>query len=201
MSAPPSREEPDDEILIAACRLPRPAANRAFVLLVRRYEPRVFRTCLRMLGNEADAEDATQDVFVKVFRNLHVFEGRSSFGTWLFAIARNQCLSAISKRAALNSLRVHAGDIEQARATGAAPDLELEHSDLLDKTLARLKPEEREVLVYRFVSGLQIDEIASLLELSLSAAKMRLYRAMERFTSVSDAITGGHALAPPPARK
>ena len=130
-----------------------------------------------------------QEVFVKVFRKLNAFEGRSSFSTWLFTITRNECLTAISKRASLPTHAADTFDEELVPSGEALPTDRLEQADLLEKTLARLKPEDREVLVARFVSGLRIEEVADVLDLSLSAAKMRLYRAMERFRAAAEDVT------------
>lgn len=187
----------DDLALVEACRRGRGEATRAFSELVRRYEPRVYRTCLRMLRDPADAEDVCQDIFVRVFRKLHSFEGRSRFSTWLFSIARNECLSALKKRA--DRATESFDESSRGAAQGSEPgvDIRYEQQDLLEKTLANLSPEDREVLTLRFVAELQIDEIAVLAEISLSAAKMRLYRAMERFSATAARLSEG--VSPDPA--
>lgn len=182
-------DDRDEDQLIADCQSLQPSANAAFQILVQRYEPRVYRTCVTMLRNRADAEDVTQEIFIKVFRKLHAFERRSSFSSWLFAIARNECLSAIAK--AKSSRLYRAESIDSADmpsfATGLAEAVESQ--DLLNRVLERLKPEERDILVSRFVSELAIDDIASLHQISLSAAKMRLYRAIDRFALLADTLS------------
>ncbi len=182
-------DEREDEELIAACQSAMPAASSSFEILVRRYEPRVYRTCLRMLGKPAEAEDVAQEVFIKVFRKLHAFERRSSFSTWLFTVTRNECLSAIAKSRATERMLQHDVDLSELPGIDDSVAIAVESADLLSKVLVRMTLEEQEVLIARFVSELAIADIAELLGLSLSAAKMRLYRAIERFESISQSIS------------
>ena len=84
--------QPDDD-LIALCKAELPYVTTAFEKLVRHYEPLVYRTCLSYLKSENDAEETTQDVFLRLFFNIEKFDGRSSFKTWLFRIVANICAS------------------------------------------------------------------------------------------------------------
>ncbi len=182
------RVDPDEE-LVRACQRELPHRTRAFEALVRRYEPQVYRTCLRIVGNPADAEDAAQEVFIRVLRGLGAFEGKSSFRTWLFSIARNECVDLLRKRRPEfeYSLESPEADAVNDDAAVAEPVLTAALSaDLLDKTLSALKPAEREVLALRFGAELDFEALASTLGVSLSAAKMRLYRAVEHFVSVAN---------------
>jgi len=72
--------------------------KRAFAALVDAYSPRLYRLALRMLGDPLEAEDVLQDTFLKAFRNLQSFEGRSKMGTWLYRIASNEALMRLRKR-------------------------------------------------------------------------------------------------------
>lgn len=178
-----------DGELVLACVRELPYRTRAFDTLVRHYEPQVYRTCLRILGNPSDAEDATQEIFIRVLRSLDTFEGKSSFRTWLFRVVRNECVDLLRKRRPEfeHSLESLESDAVSNDAALAEPVLEAVLStDLLDKTLSALKPAEREVLALRFGAELDFEALASTLGVSLSAAKMRLYRAVQRFVTVAN---------------
>jgi RNA polymerase sigma-70 factor (ECF subfamily) len=177
-----------DAGLVELCQIQLPYSTEAFEVLVRRHEPQVFRTCWRYLGDAQEAEEASQDAFVRVFRGLARFEWRSSFRTWLFRIVHNVCVTRRRRRA--THVAREAAYLEHTRG-----EIELEGSfesgtahagedfapGAVREAVERLSEADRQVLVLRFVSDLQLEEIAEVLELALSATKMRLYRAMERF--------------------
>ncbi|MDH3692010.1 MAG: sigma-70 family RNA polymerase sigma factor, partial [Gammaproteobacteria bacterium] len=128
-----------------------------------------------------DAEDACQEVLTRVFRRIDQFEGRSGFRTWLYRVTENQCRTLLRKQR----------QRQERELTGQAlPDVNMEPLDfvdnfetkaLVDKVLARLPASDREVLALRFREDLSFDKMAQHLNLRLSAAKMRLYRAMDHF--------------------
>ena len=172
--------QPDDD-LIALCKAELPYVTTAFEKLVRHYEPLVYQTCLRYLKSENDAEEATQDVFLRLFFNIEKFDGRSSFKTWLFRIVANICASKY------RSLRRNK---EQKQAYFEHLEF-IQHEDPsyhdpervdgpLMSALDTLSAEDREILILRHVSDLSFQEISEVLELKLSASKMRLYRAEQR---------------------
>ncbi len=72
--------------------------KEAFAWLVDQYRDMIYTVCLRMLNSEADAEEAAQDAFVKAYRSLSSFQGKSKFSTWIYRIAYNQCISVIRKK-------------------------------------------------------------------------------------------------------
>ncbi len=182
----------DDDELIEICVGSDRHDPAPFEVLVRRYEPVVHRVCLRILGSHSDADDVSQNVFLRVFRYLPAFERRSTFKTWLITIARNECFTFISKQK-----NAGLGDVDYATIGDSEFSASNEHlledqvgaGDMLAKTLASLSLRDREILTLRFVAELGLEEIATALDLSLSAAKMRLYRAVERFTETSDELS------------
>ncbi|MEZ5299624.1 MAG: sigma-70 family RNA polymerase sigma factor [Verrucomicrobiales bacterium] len=157
----------------------------AYRELVRRFEPMVFGTCLRMIQNQEDAEEVCQDAFLQVFHKIGQFEGRSSFKTWLFRIVFNLSVRRrenIAKRAH-REIKV-AGEIAKhsdhfVPPEGAAGQISLGAE--VEEALSRLDGNEQRVLILKFVSGLSLQEIADVFEVGLSAAKMRTYRALESF--------------------
>ncbi len=180
---------PSDDQLVAQAKAEHPYDTRSFETLVRRYEPRVFEACMRYLGNEQDAQEVSQDIFMRVFHGLGTFEGRASYRTWLFRIARNECASRYRKRklgeARRDAIRAHFID-EGPRAVRAPPSRE-GWTGPVGETLSRLSQEDREVLILRHIAELALQEIADALEIGLSATKMRLYRAEERFRTEYEA--------------
>ena len=168
----------DDDELVALAQKELPYGMRAYEELVKRHESVLYAVCLRLVGNRQDAEDVSQDVMLKVFTNIKKFEGRSSYKTWLLQIATNACTDRLKHKAVADRyvLSVRNEPLEFS---------EQEHDD--DRVLAllsRLSPDEREVLTLRFVADLSLQEVADSADLSLSAAKMRLYRATEKLRAL-----------------
>jgi RNA polymerase sigma-70 factor, ECF subfamily len=146
----------------------------AFEELVRRHRDRVFRIAVRMLGDENDAEDATQDAFVLAWRRLPEFRADSQFSTWLHRIVTNRCLDMLRARRPTTTLP------ESREAPASRPDRIVEGVwQVADLKLAigRLTPEQRAPLVLRDLEGRTYEEIAEILEISVSAVKSRLHRA------------------------
>lgn len=177
----------DEESLIARCRNELPYIMDAFSEVVRRHERYVFNLCRRYLGTEDDAEDVTQDIFIRVFHALPQFEGRSQFKTWLYRIAMNQCHTVVEKRKRF----VYDTDDEESGSlfdsllvdehTPADVYDNDEEQDCVQQTLGKMRPGESEILNLRFMGELSLDDIANTLDAKLSATKMRFYRAMEQF--------------------
>ncbi len=175
---PPS----DHELVRAALG----GSERAFRMLVERYERGVLSLVSRMLGNREDAEDVAQETFVKAFSRLDTFNPSYKFSNWLFKIAHNTALDVLRRRGAD---RVIAGTpgLEDSDPVSSvaderspAPDELAERAELhqdLEWALARLRPEFRSVIVLRHVEGRSYEDIAEILSLPLGTVKTFLYRA------------------------
>jgi RNA polymerase sigma-70 factor (ECF subfamily) len=175
--------EPRDETaLLRAVRTRARGWESARSRLLERHGPAVYRRCLKRLRQVHDAEDAFQETMLRALRGMRRFEGRSGLRTWLFAIADNECSSFVHRARRHNHsehlrrlLQIHEANLrrevvvdgEQRRAVSAA--------------LRNLSPNAREVLGLRFYREASLHEIAHILGISLSAAKMRLYRALDQF--------------------
>jgi RNA polymerase sigma-70 factor (ECF subfamily) len=172
-----------DEQLVAQAQAELPYNTNSFEALVRRHEPRVYEACVRYLGHEQDAEEVSQDIFVRVFHGLPKFERRASFRTWLFSVVRNECASRYRKRKRAEEQRaaISAQMLEERDTAVLALEPQQEWTGPVGETIGRLSEQDREVLVLRHVGQLSFQEIAAALGLGLSATKMRLYRAEERF--------------------
>jgi RNA polymerase sigma-70 factor (ECF subfamily) len=172
-----------------------PPENLTPELVFREYAPRIFNLARRMLGNDADAEDVTQDVLLQVVRKLDTFRGDSQIATWLHRVTVNAALAHRQKRA--NRQKREGGEatddlLDQAGPgwSGAAakrwnvspdePVLAAEQAELIDKAIAQLPEPFRDVYVLADVEGLPNAEIAEILGLSVAAVKSRLHRARLR---------------------
>jgi RNA polymerase sigma-70 factor (ECF subfamily) len=139
----------------------------------------VYNVSLRMLRNPADAEDATQDVFLRAFSRLHQYRPSQPFGAWLHGIARNRCLDIIRSRRPAAEL----GAPEQATGTAvAAEDVEGTAiarltSERVRAAMDRLTERERSLLVLRYWEDLPTEAIARALAMSEGAARVALLRA------------------------
>ncbi len=163
----------------------------AFEALTTRYEQRVFSLAMRMLRQEQDAEDVTQQTFLSALENLKGFRGEAGFATWLLRIATHAALKIIRKRQGLETVSLDA-TIESVDGAEAIPHPEYiadwrqspeqlveknEIRRLLDEALARLDEKHRLVFLLRDVEGLSIKETADTLGLSEANIKVRLLRA------------------------
>ena len=164
----------------------------------REYAPRIYHIARRLLNNEADAEDVTQDVLLQVVRKLHTFRGESTLPTWLHRITVNAALAHREKRTNRAKHETTTGYEELLEAVAAEPPhgvklprpnvhagpdelaLATEQRALIDRAIARLPQLFRDVFVLADVEGIPSDEIATLLGLSVPAVKSRLHRARLR---------------------
>ena len=168
----------DDRRLLAQAR---GGEVEAFAELVRRHEHRVRAGLYRLLDDERDVEEATQDSFVQAWRNLDRFRGEAAVFTWLYRIAVNEALGRLRrKRVPLaEGADVEQADSRTAEATsepeGAAEAGELKA--FLARRIRALPLEYRAPLVLRDLFGLSNQEVADVLELSVAAAKSRIHRA------------------------
>jgi RNA polymerase sigma-70 factor (ECF subfamily) len=155
----------------------------------REYAPRIYNLALRMLGNEADAEDVTQDVLLQLIRKLDTFRGESAFPTWLHRITVNAALAYRRKRASREQHHVHDpldSFLEEGKHAAPVrnwwikPDqiaVDRETQRLIEKAIASLPEIYRDVYVLADVEGLANSEIGDMLKLSVPAVKSRLHRA------------------------
>ncbi len=174
----------DDE-LVARCKAELPYNVNAYRELLRRHEPLVYRSCLKMLGSVQDAEEACQDSFLQVFHKISQFEGRSAFKTWLYRIVYNRCIETRRKDARRNQYHAKLKEeVENEELANSNPDSHNEITGRVHEVIAKMNGEERRLVTLRYISGLSIQEISDVLEIGLSATKMRLYRAQERFKEI-----------------
>lgn len=171
-----------DEEIVAICKKQLPGDITGYRELLRRYEGLVVNTCNKMIGSMQDAEEVAQDAFLQLFHKIHQFEGRSTFRTWFYKIVHNYCRNRIAK---ISRKRKGAAAYEEYAANNE-PDIEDASDepaikDVVEDAMSKLPEKDREILVMKFTTGLTIQEISDVMEIGLSAAKMRLYRALDAF--------------------
>jgi RNA polymerase sigma-70 factor (ECF subfamily) len=157
----------------------------AFAELIRRHEHRVYRTILGILGDPVEAQDGLQNAFLKAFKHINEFQGRSKFATWLISITRNTALQLLRDQDETESLDVGSQEEEgfrplQVRAWQENPEelySQAEMRDLVEQEIMRLPPKYRIVVMLHDIEQLSKDEVAVALDLSVTAVKARLYRA------------------------
>ncbi len=175
-------------------------------LVFREYAPRIYNLARRMLGNDADAEDVTQEVLLQVVRKLETFRGESQIGTWLHRVTVNAALAHRQKRAnrqkyeaseATDQLLSSAGPTGPIKRWNVSPDepvLAAEQTELIEKAIATLPEPFRDVYVLADVEGLPNAEIGEMLGLSVAAVKSRLHRARLRMRdALAPHFEGGRA--------
>jgi RNA polymerase sigma-70 factor, ECF subfamily len=157
--------------------------TEAYASLVQATQGRVYRFCLLLLSNPTDADDAAQETFIKAFKALKTFHGKSSFSTWVCHIAHNLCMDKLRKKTrqktdSLDGMLEHNSErLNNALSEHEIPEESPIDYDMLKHSLASMRPEYREILVLREISELSYDQIAKNLKCSLDAVKARLRRA------------------------
>ena len=145
---------------------------RAFERVYRRHVARIHSTAVRMLGAE-EADDATQDVFVRAWQRLGQFRGDSAFGTWLFRLAVNVMLSRREVVAIRNKRHVDDAElVESLSSADASPELGVD----FQAAIARLPPGMRQIFVLHDIEGYKHDEIAGMLGIAQGTSKSQLHR-------------------------
>jgi RNA polymerase sigma-70 factor (ECF subfamily) len=172
----------------------------AFRILVDRHSRSVFRLAFRMTGNEQDAEDLVQETFLRAWKQLHKFDGRAAFGSWLYRIAANCSLDLLRSRGSRKEQQPAAGGDDQELnwmenlASGDPSPERLTQSGqiaaLLPPALAQLSATERTAFVLRHLEGCNIEEIARVLGTGTGAAKHSVFRAVQKLRQALEPVWG-----------
>jgi RNA polymerase sigma-70 factor (ECF subfamily) len=163
---------------------------RTFEELVSEYENKIYTLCYRYMGNEEDAYDMAQEAFIKAFRALKSFQGKSSFSTWLYRVAANVCLDELrrrQRRISAISIDEPVADADVSRefidnGPGVTEIYEQkELSAYIQEILNKMKPIHKSVIIMRDIMELSYEEIAEVLNCSTGTVKSRLSRARTIF--------------------
>lgn len=171
--APADRPQLSDAALVAAARR---GDMRAFERLYRLHSGKVFGLCLRMTRNREAAEDCTQLTFVRAWRNLGAFEGRSALGTWLHRIAVNEVLTHARNHGTRNESDEEAVTAAADDAASAAGEPDADSVMDVERALATLPEGSRHVVVLQAVYGYSHEEVADMLGVAVGTCKAQLHR-------------------------
>ncbi len=154
---------------------------KAFDEIYGQFGSMVFNLALRMAGDREEAADLSQETFLRVYRNLDGFRGRSSLKTWIYRVALNCCRSRLRRRQARAPVRRQASeeDLERLADSGRGPEERALAQDLGEQVgaaLARVPRVFREAVVLRDLEGLSYDEIAAVLRVRIGTVRSRIAR-------------------------
>ena len=168
----------DEELAAEAAR--ESSDGPAFVAIVERFRQRVWRICCRLLYDEQDAQDAAQEVFLRLFLHRGEFAGRSKYATWVHGVAVRTCLGIRRSRGRRRRHESVSPDVQwesqQQARQDAPPGLAMDLMNMLET----LDEEDRAMLLLKYAEGYEYEELAEIFNLSISACKMRLSRAREK---------------------
>jgi RNA polymerase sigma-70 factor (ECF subfamily) len=167
---------PDADLVRAA----REGDRAALEMLIRRHLDAVHAHALRFFGDEHSAQDATQEVFIKVYRSLADFDGRSAFSTWLFRVTRNVCLDMF-RAGRRQAVPMDPVDVPHAAVDDFADEVAL--SAALEKAMTVLQPEERDAFNAVALFGLTYEMAGEALGCPAGTVKSRVFRARRALVS------------------
>ncbi len=148
-------------------------------ILYDRYEKRIYFKALSILKNKAEAMDLAHDIFITIFTSIDKFEGRSKFSLWVHSITFNTCVKYLNtkKRLKLFSLEDMFDDVEDTGLVDVSEKELLEiNLEALESFLGKLKEEERMIMLMKYMDGLTVREMSSIIKLNESTIKMKLMR-------------------------
>ena len=162
--------------------------REAFADLVEAYKGPVFRLAFRMTGSAQDADDLSQQIFLRAFETLGRFRRGERFFPWLYTVALNVIRSHLRRSKALPEAGTGHGapEAEDPRGNPADAAAGRERSRRIQGYLMRLPPAVREVMILRFYEGMSFEDIAALTGASLSSAKMKVYRGLGKIRVMMD---------------
>ncbi len=171
----------------------------AFGAIVDEYQKNVYNLALRMTGNPEDAQDMSQEAFIKAFNSLASFRGDSKLSVWLYRIVSNVCLDFLRSRKRRQTVSLNMDDGEGGTSELEIPDLSAMPEEELNRRLTReavrkgllsLPEDQREILLLREIEGLSYDEISQALGLEAGTVKSRILRARKRLCA--QLVSGGN---------
>jgi len=158
--------------------------RNAYALLVERYKSYVFTLTLRFTKNREDAEEVSQDIFVKAYRSLADFKGTAKFSTWLYTIVNTTCITFLRKK----RLDVRSLDYERTFEVADSQDSgfranqveQKSRLNMVNQAIAMLNPDDAEIITLFYKNEQSLEEISQILGVEANTAKVRLHRARTR---------------------
>jgi RNA polymerase sigma-70 factor (ECF subfamily) len=162
----------------------------AFGRLIEAYQGPVYNLAYRMLGNRGEAEEAAQEAFIRAFTKLDSYDPQRKFSTWMLSITSNYCIDLLRKRRALllsldHPLPPHPALMSDRADGPEAQAVDSEREAMVQGLLQELQEDYRQAVVLRYWYDLSYEEIAEVMDTSVSAIKSRLFRARRQLADVS----------------
>ena len=168
--------------------------QHAFSNIVKLYQQKVFRYCYAMLANQQDAEDLTQDTFIRAYKSLSHYSHEDNFVGWLLTIAHRLCLNKLKKNNRLYAL-LQKLYLEQSPTYTDEP--ESHHNDYIFTLLNSLKPKHRAVVIFKVIHGFSYEEMSRILQDNPTKLRKQYERAkkalQKKSTTIEKIIEGGEA--------
>ncbi len=171
----------DDQLVTKA----RGGDTEAFGRLVKQHSAMLFQVAFRLTGNEANAEDVVQEAFIRAYRKLDRFDGRSAFGTWLYRITVNCSMDAMRKkqRSRESTELEPVLEVRQPSTSEPGPQrlaLSGEISDQVSAVLEQLSTMERTAFLLKHYEGRSLVEISEIMDMKVNAVKHAIFRAVKK---------------------
>ena len=160
--------------------------RESFDSLVDIYIKSIFNFSYRLIGNKKDAEDVTQDIFLKVWKNIKKFDTEKSFKTWIFSIAKNTCIDYLRKKKDVpmsyfddeNGGNFIEDNLETEEQNAEEKIVLKENKKLIDESLKELSITQKEIVVMKYVNDLSLSEVAEIMNMSKDTVKSHHRRAL-----------------------
>ncbi len=157
--------------------------ENAFYKIVDRYKDEIFNLCYRMLNDYDEANDVSQDSFIKIYTSLNSFRFDSSFSTWIYRIAINCCNTTLSKRKKRQTTSIDEMDKDFEDSSYDYND-DKAYSNIVREAIEKLEQKHKAVIILRDIEGMSYDEIAEVLSVNRGTVKSRLARAREKLKEI-----------------
>mgnify|MGYP003499260849 FL=1 len=162
--------------------------QNAYADIVNLYQHKLYQICYRMLGNKQEAEDIAQEAFVRAYINLHSYDQKRKFSTWIYRIATNLCIDRIRKKKPDYYLDAEVAGTDgldmysQIAADEKLPEdvvAQMELQERIQYEISRLPDKYRSVIVLKYIEELSLQEISEILDMPLGTVKTRIHRGRE----------------------
>ena len=175
-------ENSDQEIIIEYLN----GNKEAFTEIVNRYLKVVYNFIYRLVGNEKTAEDITQEVFLKIWKNIQKFDLEKSFKTWIFSIAKNTCVDYLRKRKDipmsffddLNGDNVVEDNLIDSEPKADQVSILIENKKQVDMAISGLSMVQKEVIIMKYVNEMSLSEVAEIMDIPKDTVKSHYRRAL-----------------------
>lgn len=147
------------------------------------FQDRVFRLCCAMLGDRTMAEETSQEIFVRIWKSLPTYRNESSLSTWIYAISRNACLTALKNKSTRRGVSLEIPAIRQAAERAAAGSHVPDRGPDIFRFVGALPENYRQVILLFYLQEKSYEEVALMLDLPLKTVKTYLHRARKQLAA------------------